>query len=259
MEGYGRNEGDGINSNTYQNKYDRMAEKGRVGFDDRHVAVQSFIWDVPTPKFMSTGIRGRNVRRLADERHRDAQSGSPFTVSQGNIINTGNAPVRPDRLADGKLENPTINQWFNPDAFRLVSCANSSLPETCHYGNSGIGIIEGPGFKNVDFSTFKNFGITERVKLQFRAEFFNLFNTPQFNVPNRTLNTQGGFLPQRAANGTITFPSQAASPAARERSPAWSRRCATSSSASSCSGNPCFGGGFSGLRPRLKPPPGYTR
>ena len=72
-----------------------------------------------------------------------------------------------------------------------------------------MGIIEGPGFKNVDFSAFKNFGITERVKLQFRAEFFNLLNTPQFNVPNRTLNTQGGFLPQRAANGNITFPSQA--------------------------------------------------
>ena len=60
-----------------------------------------------------------------------------------------------------------------------------------------------PGFKNVDASLFKNFGITERVKLQFRAEFFNLLNTPQFNVPNRALNTGGGFLPQRAANGSF--------------------------------------------------------
>ncbi|MEJ7608933.1 MAG: hypothetical protein WKF37_22325 [Bryobacteraceae bacterium] len=83
------------------------------------------------------------------------------------------------------------------------------LPERCHYGNSGNGILAGPGFKNVDFSAFKNFGITERVKLQFRGELFNLFNTPQFNVPNRQLNTQGGFLPQRAANGSVSFPTQA--------------------------------------------------
>ena len=75
MEGYGRNEGDGINSNTYQNKYDRAAEKGRVGFDDRHVAVTSFIYDVPAPQILSKGFRGRNLLRLADERHRDAQVG----------------------------------------------------------------------------------------------------------------------------------------------------------------------------------------
>ena len=76
------------------------------------------------------------------------------------------------------------------------------------------------------------------LKLQFRAEFFNLFNTPQFNVPNRGLNTGGGFLPHAQPTAAITFPSQAGiSRAVRERSPVSSRRCATSSSALSCSGN----------------------
>jgi hypothetical protein len=209
MEGYGRNEGDGINSNTYQDKYNRAAEKGRVGFDARHSAVMSFIYDVPVPQVLSSGIAGAIFSGWQTNGIVTLRSGLPFTVSQGNIINTGNAPVRPDRIEDGKLENPTVNQWFNPDAFRLVSCANSTMPELCHYGNSGVGILEGPGFKNLDLSAFKNFGITERVKLQFRAEFFNVLNTPQFNVPNRSLNTQGGFLPQRAANGSITFPTQA--------------------------------------------------
>lgn len=209
MQGYGRNEGDGINSNTYQNKYDRASEKGRVGFDASHVLVSSFIYDIPAPKILSTGIAGAVFAGWQANGIVTLRSGLPFTVTQGNIINTGNAPVRPDRVANGSLDNPTVNQWFNPDAFQLVSCSNSAIPERCHYGNSGNGILEGPGFKNLDGSLFKNFGITERVKLQFRGEFFNVLNTPQFNVPNRGLNTGGGFLPQRAANGTVTFPSQA--------------------------------------------------
>jgi hypothetical protein len=209
MEGYGRNEGDGINTTTYQDKNNRAAEKGRVGFDARHVAVMSFIYDVPAPKILSTGFAGAIFSGWQTNGIVTLKSGLPFTVGQGNLLNTGNASARPDRIANGKLENPTVNQWFDPDAFRLVSCANSALPELCHYGTSGNGILEGPGFKNVDASLFKNFGITERAKLQFRAEFFNVLNTPQFNVPNRSLNTQGGFLPQRAANGSITYPTQA--------------------------------------------------
>ncbi|MDZ4799802.1 MAG: carboxypeptidase regulatory-like domain-containing protein [Bryobacteraceae bacterium] len=209
MQGYGRNEGDGINSNTYQNKFDRASEKGRVGFDASHVAVSSFIYDLPAPKMLSSGIAGAVFAGWQANGIITLRSGLPFTVTQGNIINTGNAPVRPDRIGSGKLDNPTVNQWFNPDAFQLVSCSSSALQERCHYGNSGTGILEGPGFKNVDASLFKNFKITERAKLQFRSEFFNVFNTPQFNVPNRGLNTGGGFLPQRAAGGAITFPSQA--------------------------------------------------
>ena len=209
IEGYGRNEGDGVNNQNYQDKNNRAAEKGRVGFDARQVVVSSFIYDIPTPRALSTGFAGAIFSGWQTNGIVTLRSGFPFTVSQGNLINTGNAPVRPDRVEDGAIENPTINQWFNPDAFRLVTCGNAALPELCHYGNAGKGIIEGPGFKNVDMSLFKNFGITERVKLQFRSEFFNILNTPQFNVPNSTLSTQGGFLPTRASNGNVTFPLQA--------------------------------------------------
>lgn len=208
MTGYGRNEGDGFNSNTYQNPRDRGAEKGRAGFDATHNFVANFVYEVPTPGnwngFAKTVLGGWQTNGIVTLR-----TGFPFTVGQGAIINTANTPVRPDRVAIGSISSPTVNQWYNPDAFRLVSCQDASLPEACHYGNSGTGILEGPGFRNVDFSLFKNFAITERFKLQFRSEFFNLFNTPLFSRPNANLSTAGNFLPRRNASGGIDYPSQA--------------------------------------------------
>lgn len=208
MEGYGRNEGDGFNSNTYQDPRNRAAEKGRVGFDVTHNTVANFVYELPFFKngnaFTKTLLGGWQTNGVLTFR-----TGFPFAVGQGAIINTANTPVRPDRIADGSISNPTVNQWFNPDAFRLVSCANSALPEACHYGNSGMGILEGPGAKIVDFSLFKNFKMGERFNLQFRSEFYNLFNTPQFARPNATLNTGAQYLPTRNSSGGITYPSQA--------------------------------------------------
>ena len=117
-------------------------------------------------------------------------------MTQGNTINTVEGHVRPDRLSDGALSNPTVNKWFDPDAFRVVTCqqpgdeyarwrgAQRVPAQFCHYGSAGQGILEGPGFKNVDFSLMKNTNLTEKLRLQFRCEIFNLFNTPQFAVPN---------------------------------------------------------------------------
>jgi hypothetical protein len=208
MEGYGRNEGDGINNQNYQDPRNRAAEKGRIGFDSRHVAVMSFLYNVPMFTSWSKGIAGAALSGWQTNGIVTLRSGFPFTIYQGNIINSGNTPVRPDRIDTGASSNPTVNQWFNPDAFHIVSCASAAIPQTCHYGSAGNAILDGPGFKNVDFSMFKNFRLGERFKLQFRGEFFNLFNTPQFFVPNRTMNTSGGFQPV-SASGNVTWPSQA--------------------------------------------------
>jgi hypothetical protein len=59
------------------------------------------------------------------------------------------------------------------------------------YGNSGKNILFGPGMKNLDLSLHKNFDITERMRLQFRAESFNFTNTPAFGQPGATLNGLG--------------------------------------------------------------------
>ena len=178
MEGYGRNEGDGILSNTYQNPRNRAAEKSRLGYDATHQAIMSFVYDLPIPQSMNKGVTKAILGGWQANGILSFHTGFPFTVAQGNIINSGNTPVRPDRIGNGALSNPTINEWFNPDAFHIVSCLDASNPQNCHYGNSGRAILNGPGFKNGDVSFFKNFQIVERLKLQFRAEFFNITNTP---------------------------------------------------------------------------------
>jgi hypothetical protein len=134
------------------------------------------------------------------------RTGFPFAVTQNNTLNTFNSPVRPDRVGSGQLDNPSINQWFNPDAFTVVTCQSASLPYLCHYGNAGNGILRGPSFHNLDSSFFKNFRVTEAAKLQFRAEFFNIFNSPNFNPPNSALTATTAFLPTTPGGA---FPTQA--------------------------------------------------
>ena len=102
---------------------------------------------------------------------------------RGGDLNTdGN--VRPDRIADGELDNPTRALWFDPQAFRRVTCNIPGRQDLCRYGTAGYNILEGPGQRNFDFSLFKNFPFRERYSIQFRSEFVNAFNTPFFGDPN---------------------------------------------------------------------------
>jgi hypothetical protein len=77
----------------------------------------------------------------------------------------------------------TVEQWFNIHAF--------ARPKTGTYGNMGRNSIRGPGVNKWDMALFKNFQIAERWRLQFRSEFFNVFNHPSFGLPASSLNTSG--------------------------------------------------------------------
>ena len=87
------------------------------------------------------------------------------------------------RLRDGRLDEPTRKLWYDPTAFQRVNCNIASRLDLCHYGNSGRNIMTSPGQRNIDFSLFKNFAVTERARVQFRAEAFNATNTPFFGQP----------------------------------------------------------------------------
>jgi hypothetical protein len=133
------------------------------------------------------------------------RSGFPFTITEAaSDLNIGTGPAQPDRIADGRLGNPSRQLWFDPAAFRRATCNVPNRPDLCHYGNSGYNIFTGPPQRNVDFSMLKNIVVKEVTKLQFRAEFFNLFNTPFFGDPNGiSFTTNDSIVPDGARMGEI--------------------------------------------------------
>jgi hypothetical protein len=114
----------------------------------------------------------------------NVQSGFPFSPQLGyNPTGNGDTrnPVRPDRnpAFSGNLYPRTASQYFNPAAFLP--------PATGTYGNVSRDSLTGPGLSEVDFSAIKNSRITERLGLQFRAEFFNILNHTNFLTPNEVV------------------------------------------------------------------------
>ena len=111
-------------------------------------------------------------------------SGFPFTPVIG-ANRSGDGDIRnPDRPSlNPAFTGPVIlgspNQWYNPNAF--------ILPAAGTYGNLGRGVYSGPGLAELDLSLTKMTTITERMRLQFRAEFFNVLNHPNFASPNPTV------------------------------------------------------------------------
>jgi hypothetical protein len=165
------------------------AERGRSNFDVRHRMSVSYSYALP----FGTGKRWLSSGGAAAAIFGDwesfgiitLQSGRPFTVALQTTLdnsNTGfanlgfNGNDRPNLVGDPKLSNPTPERWFNTAAF--------VTPPFGSFGTAGRNIVDGPGYANVNFSLLKNIGLTETVKLQFRAESFNLFNRVNFDLPD---------------------------------------------------------------------------
>ena len=116
----------------------------------------------------------------------NVQTGFPFSPQLGyNPTGNGDTrnPVRPNWNPDfhGSLYPRTASQYFNPLAFLP--------PASGTYGNVSRDPLTGPGLSELDFSVFKDSHITERIGLQFRAEFFNILNYTNFSTPNEVVYT----------------------------------------------------------------------
>ncbi|HUQ91961.1 MAG TPA: hypothetical protein VM120_09780 [Bryobacteraceae bacterium] len=156
--------------------------RGASGYDVKHRAVTSIVYDLPFGKgkrfvnhggvmdYVFGGWRYSGITTLS--------TGRAFNVNLATGVNNG-APSWPDRIGKGTLDNPDPFKWFDNTAF-VAPPANT-------YGNVARGVLYAPGQVNFDASFVKNFRVTERATAQFRVEAFNLFNTPAFGFPNASI------------------------------------------------------------------------
>ena len=187
---------------TVQDSFNLRGDRGLSDFDARHRLVFSGLYELP---FHGNQLfEGWELTTIVQ-----SQSGNPINLLAGNAVAitgataananalTGLATLRPDQIGAVQIiGSPT--QWFTNtvcDPRPGGSCPSGSafaLPVSVsggrtvfHYGSLGRNVIVGPRFDNVDFSVIKNTNLSEDVRVQFRAEFFDIFNHANFGQPGR--------------------------------------------------------------------------
>jgi hypothetical protein len=177
----------GTGSEGVQTPYNLNLNRGNSTFDVRHSLVLSWTYQLPFGRgkrllhnaagFVDLLAGGWQLNSIDT-----FQTGTPFTPTlASSTLNAGTGGQWPNRVASGVLSDPTIGRWFDINAF--------VAPGQYTYGNSGRNVLYGPGTKQFDLSAFKSFHFSrdQAMRLQFRAEAFNVFNTPQFNNPGASI------------------------------------------------------------------------
>jgi hypothetical protein len=118
------------------------------------------------------------------------RGGYPFTptLSGTDLLNANGfiGEDRPDRHCSGTVSNPTVFNWFDKSCFSLP--VEPTTPGALlHQGNSGHNILRGPGAFGMDMGLSKSFPLTESVRLELRAEAFNVLNHPTFGLPSASI------------------------------------------------------------------------
>ena len=169
-------------SNSPQNSYNLQAERGLSDFDVRHRFVLSYSYDLPFgagKRWMSQGPAAKIFGDFQLAGIIVAQSGRPFSpVLSRDVSGTGQLQDRPNVIGNPMLDHPDPAMWFNTAAF--------TIPASSTFGNAGRDVLIGPGLVNQDFSLIKYLRLGEARKLEIRAELFNVWNHPNFSLPNAT-------------------------------------------------------------------------
>lgn len=191
--------------------------RGLASYDRTHNFQSYWVWDLPfgqgrrwgSDGFVKHLVGGWQINGVLS-----ATSGTPFSIVQGsapNLLAAGSGQI-PDQvkssvgILDGNLKgtpapgtDPSAYQYFDRTAFAQV--------DTARFGNVGRNSLRGPGFFNIDLGVFRSITITERFRIQFRAEALNALNHPNFSNPGTDISNAGtfGFITSTTGVGERNF------------------------------------------------------
>ncbi len=173
-------------SGSIESIYNLRQDWGPSDFNRSQIFVFSGVYQLPFGKgkqylsnsnaVVRTLLGNWNVGWIAT-----LNSGQPFSIgSGGDPANVGGGSQRAEVIGNPNSGfSQSRLEWFNTLAF--------AEPAAYTFGNEGRNNLTGPAFRNLDFSAYKDFLLTERFKLQFRSEFFDVFNHANFGLPDTTV------------------------------------------------------------------------
>ena len=179
----------GSSGDTTQNFFDLQADKGNCAFDERQTFVGNFLYGLPIGAGHRFGNGNPVIAKVLGGWQWNGivtlDTGAPFTVTledfnNSGISSTGGAQSDRPNIVPGATECSVVthnpNQWFTPGIF--------TLPLQNTFGDAPRNAMCGPNLRDFDTGLIKQTKVSERVGLEFRAEFFNIFNHPNFNIPD---------------------------------------------------------------------------
>ena len=208
--GTGNGHGSGVD--IYQNAYVPAANYGLADFNTTNFLTAQIVYELPFGggrQFALHGVADQIAGGWRVSTIFQWHGGVPFTpVIQNSVaegIDTGldsslsaGSTLYPELIGNPKLSNPTIKEWFNPAAY------TNPAPGT--FGDNGRMTLIGPGFFNADFSIGKSFSLhREGMKLEIRADMYNVFNHVNYANPDANVGYTNGVLADSTA-GVITGP-----------------------------------------------------
>lgn len=201
--------------------YNPRAARGPDFLNRPHIFVANVVYNLPTLAGQNAFVRNTAGGWELSSILNFATGPSMTPVIGNDFLGIGDSgQQRPMRVAGQSCRASGSNgrQWFNPNAYTVNGLQIGQL------GSSGVGICTGPGNSDVDLSLRKSFKLTERIKMQFHLDFFNLFNHPQysanaiggngllnysFNTPQRTVGVASSALYADKSGAPIYPPANA--------------------------------------------------
>ncbi len=203
---------------------DLARDYGPCDYDIRHNLNAQYVYQLPVKvqnRLLGSALNGWQVSGTVFW-----HSGIPFSVlstpysANGNGIVNGSGPQFASVVPGVPLyehnpipgvTQPGTVQWLNPDAFVSTvdpstgACFGGDSPKNCQFGSLGRNALRGPHFAWSDFYLTKSFPLTERVRLRFDTQFFNVFNHPNFGLPSMVLAGIPGKPSTQTGFGALTY------------------------------------------------------